>query len=48
MALVSSNISLAHGLHLKVVAEGVQTEEQRKFLRLLRCDQVRAICSAGQ
>jgi EAL domain-containing protein (putative c-di-GMP-specific phosphodiesterase class I) len=40
MAIVSSIIALAHGLDLKVVAEGVETEEQRKLLRLLRCDQM--------
>jgi len=37
-ALVMAIISLAHNLSLKVVAEGVETEEQLKFLRLLRCD----------
>jgi EAL domain-containing protein (putative c-di-GMP-specific phosphodiesterase class I) len=40
MAIVSSIITLAHGLDLNVVAEGVETEEQRKLLRLLRCDQM--------
>jgi EAL domain-containing protein (putative c-di-GMP-specific phosphodiesterase class I) len=40
MAIVSSIIALAHGLELNVVAEGVETEEQRKLLRLLRCDQM--------
>jgi EAL domain-containing protein (putative c-di-GMP-specific phosphodiesterase class I) len=40
MAIVSSIISLAHGLDLNVVAEGVETEEQQKLLRLLRCDQM--------
>jgi EAL domain-containing protein (putative c-di-GMP-specific phosphodiesterase class I) len=40
MAIVSSIITLAHGLDLDVVAEGVETEEQRKLLRLLRCDQM--------
>jgi EAL domain-containing protein (putative c-di-GMP-specific phosphodiesterase class I) len=33
-------ISLAHGLRLKTVAEGVETEEQRNLLRLLRCDEI--------
>src|SRR6185503_9131673 len=36
--LVSTMISLAHSLRLTVVAEGVETEEQAKLLRLLRCD----------
>ena len=39
-ALVMAIVTLAHNLRLKVVAEGVETEEQLRFLRLLRCDQV--------
>lgn len=38
-ALVLAIISLAHNLRLTVVAEGVETEEQLRFLRLLRCDE---------
>jgi diguanylate cyclase (GGDEF)-like protein/PAS domain S-box-containing protein len=40
MTLVSTIISLAHSLKMVVVAEGVESEEQAKFLRLLRCDQM--------
>ncbi|MEO8360815.1 MAG: EAL domain-containing protein [Vicinamibacteria bacterium] len=39
LALVSTIISLAHSLKLKVVAEGVETEEQSRLLRLLSCDE---------
>jgi diguanylate cyclase len=38
MAIVSTIISLAHSLGFDVVAEGVETEEQARFLTLLRCD----------
>ena len=38
--IVSTIISLAHSLELKVVAEGVETEEQLNLLRLLKCDEV--------
>jgi diguanylate cyclase (GGDEF)-like protein/PAS domain S-box-containing protein len=40
MTLVSTIISLAHSLRLEVVAEGVESEEQAKILRLVRCDQM--------
>lgn len=39
LALVSTIINLAHSLKLKVVAEGVETEEQSRLLRLLGCDE---------
>jgi diguanylate cyclase (GGDEF)-like protein/PAS domain S-box-containing protein len=37
-AIVSSIVSLAHNLRLKTIAEGVETEEQLKILRVLQCD----------
>jgi len=40
LALVSTIIKLAHSLKLKVVAEGVETEEQSRLLRLLDCDEM--------
>jgi len=39
-ALVMTIVTLAHNLRLTVVAEGVETEEQLRFLHLLRCDEV--------
>jgi diguanylate cyclase (GGDEF)-like protein/PAS domain S-box-containing protein len=40
LALVSTIITLAHSLKLKVVAEGVETEEQSRLLRSLSCDEM--------
>ncbi len=38
-ALVMAVITLAHNLRLKVVAEGIETKAQLRFLHLLRCDE---------
>ena len=40
MTIIMTINSLAHTLGLKVIAEGVEEEEQAKYLRLLRCDQI--------
>jgi diguanylate cyclase (GGDEF)-like protein/PAS domain S-box-containing protein len=40
LALVSTIINLAHALKLKVVAEGVETEEQSRLLLVLGCDEM--------
>lgn len=40
MTIVSTIISLAHSLNLNVVGEGVEDEEQAKFLRLLKCNEL--------
>jgi EAL domain-containing protein (putative c-di-GMP-specific phosphodiesterase class I) len=37
---VSTIITLAHSVKLKVVAEGVETAEQSSLLRLLKCDEL--------
>jgi predicted signal transduction protein with EAL and GGDEF domain len=39
LALVSTIINLGQALNLKLVAEGVETEEEARLLRLLRCDE---------
>ena len=40
LALVSTIIDLAHSLKLNVVAEGVESEDQSRLLRLLSCDEM--------
>lgn len=39
-AMVSAIISMASNLHLKVIAEGVETSAQRAFLTALNCDYI--------
>jgi EAL domain-containing protein (putative c-di-GMP-specific phosphodiesterase class I)/GGDEF domain-containing protein len=39
-ALIGSIINLVHNLEMKVIAEGVETEEQIKILRNMGCDNI--------
>lgn len=39
-AIVTSIIGLAHALKLKVIAEGVETVEQKNYLKELHCDEL--------
>jgi EAL domain-containing protein (putative c-di-GMP-specific phosphodiesterase class I) len=39
-AITRAIIAMAHGLALKVVAEGVERQDQLEFLRVERCDEV--------
>ncbi len=38
-AIAQAVLALAHGLHHKVIAEGVETEAQKEYLTLLGCDE---------
>ena len=40
VAITEAVIAIAHKMHLKVVAEGVETQEQLAFLRAADCDLV--------
>ncbi len=40
MTIVSMIISLSHSLNLRVIAEGVDSEEQRRLLQKLKCDEI--------
>jgi EAL domain-containing protein (putative c-di-GMP-specific phosphodiesterase class I) len=44
--IVRTIIEMAHMLDFTVVAEGVETEEQAKFLMLMRCDQAQGFLFA--
>jgi EAL domain-containing protein (putative c-di-GMP-specific phosphodiesterase class I) len=39
-AIIQAIVTLGHGLGMKVLAEGVETEEQRVLLRLAGCDEM--------
>jgi len=45
-SIVTTVISLAHALDLKVIAEGVETPQQAQLLRLLKCDQAQGFLLA--
>jgi EAL domain-containing protein (putative c-di-GMP-specific phosphodiesterase class I) len=45
-AIVGAIITMARGLNINVIAEGVETEEQLKLLGELRCDEYQGfLCS---
>jgi EAL domain-containing protein (putative c-di-GMP-specific phosphodiesterase class I) len=46
VALVSTIIKLGHAMNLNVVAEGVETEQQSRLLRLLKCDEIQGYLSS--
>jgi diguanylate cyclase (GGDEF)-like protein/PAS domain S-box-containing protein len=40
MTIITTIISLAHSLDMKVIAEGVESSEQARLLKLVKCDQI--------
>jgi diguanylate cyclase (GGDEF)-like protein/PAS domain S-box-containing protein len=46
-AIVSGIISMAHSMDLRVVAEGVEKEEQLRYLQDLQCDEVQGYLLGG-
>ncbi len=46
-AVVRTIIAMSHGLSMKVVAEGVETEEQLRFLLRRRCDEAQGRFFSG-
>jgi EAL domain-containing protein (putative c-di-GMP-specific phosphodiesterase class I)/GGDEF domain-containing protein len=45
-AVVRTIIAMSHGLNIKVIAEGVETEDQLKFLLRRRCDEAQGFLLA--
>ena len=45
-AIIQSIVTLGHALGMKVLAEGVETDEQRVLLRLAGCDEMQGLLFA--
>ena len=45
--IIQSIVALGHALGMKVLAEGVENDEQRVLLRLAGCDEMQVICLPG-
>lgn len=46
-AIATAVISLGHKLNLRVIAEGVETEQQRNFLKANECDEIQGYFFSG-
>jgi diguanylate cyclase (GGDEF)-like protein len=46
-AIITAMTAMAHSMNIKVLAEGVETEEQMEFIRISDCDEIQGFAVSG-